>query len=131
MAEEENGGSTEALPPPPPVPLNFSPAQAEPEPVKKKVLRVPMARRGLGSKGQKIPILTNHFKVNVSNVDGHFFLTVLPYFMRMVDLSREKALAEKFWIECMKHMIQNWLGRILHMMGRRVCSPSVHYLEIN
>lgn len=73
MAEEENGGSTEALPPPPPVPLNFSPAQAEPEPVKKKVLRVPMARRGLGSKGQKIPILTNHFKVNVSNVDGHFF----------------------------------------------------------
>ncbi|XP_049343041.1 protein argonaute 4-like isoform X4 [Solanum verrucosum] len=73
MAEEENGGSTEALPPPPPVPLDFSPAQAEPEPVKKKVLRVPMARRGLGSKGQKIPILTNHFKVNVSNVDGHFF----------------------------------------------------------
>lgn len=73
MAEEENGGSTEALPPPPPVPADFSPAKAEPEPVKKKTLRVPMARRGLGSKGQKIPILTNHFKVNVANVDGHFF----------------------------------------------------------
>ncbi|CAN4099094.1 unnamed protein product [Withania somnifera] len=73
MAEEENGGSTEALPPPPPVPADFSPAKAETEPVKKKALRVPMARRGLGSKGQKIPILTNHFKVNVTNADGHFF----------------------------------------------------------
>ncbi|OIT06071.1 PREDICTED: protein argonaute 4-like [Nicotiana attenuata] len=73
MAEEDNSGVTEALPPPPPFPPDFSPAKAEPEPVKKKVLRVPMARHGLGSKGQKIPILTNHFKVNVSNVDGHFF----------------------------------------------------------
>ncbi|MCD7472923.1 Protein argonaute-4 [Datura stramonium] len=73
MAEEVNGGSTEALPPPPPVSPDFSPAKAEPEPVKKKALRVPMARRGLGSKGQKIPILTNHFKVNVTNADGHFF----------------------------------------------------------
>ncbi|XP_070003658.1 protein argonaute 4 isoform X2 [Nicotiana tabacum] len=73
MAEEDNIGVTEALPPPPPIPPDFYPAKAEPEPVKKKVLRVPMARRGLGSKGQKIPILTNHFKVNVSNVDGHFF----------------------------------------------------------
>jgi len=35
MAEEENGGSTEALPPPPPVPLDFSPEKAEPGPVKK------------------------------------------------------------------------------------------------
>lgn len=51
--------------------------------------------------------------------------------MRMVDLLREKELAEKFWIECMKHMIQNCPGRILHTMGRKVCSPSVHYLEIN
>lgn len=73
MAEEENGGSTEALPPPPPVSADLSPTKAEPEPVKKKALRVPMARRGVGSKGQKIPILTNHFKVNVTNVDGHFF----------------------------------------------------------
>ncbi|KAI3756681.1 hypothetical protein L1987_56503 [Smallanthus sonchifolius] len=36
-------------------------------------MRVPMARRGLASKGQKAQLLTNHFKVNVSNVDGHFF----------------------------------------------------------
>ncbi|KAK4375690.1 hypothetical protein RND71_006367 [Anisodus tanguticus] len=48
------------------VPIDFHPAKAEPDPVKKKALRVPIARRGLGSKGQKIPILTNHFKVNVA-----------------------------------------------------------------
>ncbi|KAK6787915.1 hypothetical protein RDI58_016440 [Solanum bulbocastanum] len=73
MAEEEYGGSTEALPPPPSVPLDFSPEKAEPGPVKKKLLRVPMARCSLGRKGQHIRILTNHFKVNKSNVDGHFF----------------------------------------------------------
>ncbi|XP_015079262.1 protein argonaute 4 [Solanum pennellii] len=73
MAEQEYGGSTEALPPPPPVPLDISPVKAEPAPVEKKLLRVPMARRGLGKKGHNIRILTNHFQVNVSNVDGHFF----------------------------------------------------------
>ncbi|KAG7947378.1 hypothetical protein I3843_14G091600 [Carya illinoinensis] len=74
-----NGDSAqEALPPPPPVIppdvvlLHAEPEQP-PEPVKKKVVRVPIARRGLGNKGQKIPLLTNHFKVMVSNVDGHFF----------------------------------------------------------
>ena len=70
-------GVTEGLPPPPPVPENVVPLKAEPEhvpePVKKKIMRVPIARRGLASKGSKIPILTNHFKVNVTNVDGHFF----------------------------------------------------------
>lgn len=44
-----------------------------PAPMKKKAARVPMARRGLASKGQKIALLTNHFKVNVTNVDGQFF----------------------------------------------------------
>ncbi|GFY94277.1 argonaute family protein [Actinidia rufa] len=75
--EHDGNGAAEALPPPPPVPPNIVPLQAEPEnvhePVKKKVVRVPTSRRGLGSKGQKIPLLTNHFKVNVTNVDGHFF----------------------------------------------------------
>lgn len=73
MAEEGMNGAAEGLPPPPPVPPDFTPAKTELEPVKKKPLRLPMARRGLGSKGQKIQILTNHFKVNVNNVDGHFF----------------------------------------------------------
>ncbi|KAF2297279.1 hypothetical protein GH714_020617 [Hevea brasiliensis] len=72
--EPEKNGSQQDLPPPPTVvPPDVVPLQAEPEPVKKKPLRVPIARRGLASKGQKIPLLTNHFKVNVTNVDGYFF----------------------------------------------------------
>ncbi|XP_059318141.1 protein argonaute 4-like [Lycium ferocissimum] len=35
--------------------------------------RVPMVRQGIGSKGQKIRLLTNHFKVGMTNSDGHFF----------------------------------------------------------
>lgn len=76
-----NGNGTEnedSLPPPPPVvPPDVVPVKAEqvlpPEPAKKKPSRVPMARRGLGSKGQKMQLLTNHFKVNFTNNDGHFF----------------------------------------------------------
>ncbi|XVF46380.1 hypothetical protein PTKIN_Ptkin03bG0022300 [Pterospermum kingtungense] len=69
-----NGAAQDSLPPPPPVPPNVVPIKAESdEPAKKKVVLLPMARRGLGSKGQKISILTNHFKVNVGNVDGQFF----------------------------------------------------------
>ncbi|KAB1226561.1 Protein argonaute 4 [Morella rubra] len=71
-------GAQETLPPPPPVippdiiPVRAGPEQC-PEPVKKKVVRVPIARRGPGSKGQKTNLLTNHFKVSVTNVEGHFF----------------------------------------------------------
>lgn len=72
-SDNGNGGQTDALPPPPPVPEDVVPIKAEPEPLKKKVMRVPMPRRGLGTKGQKAQLLTNHFKVNVSNVEGHFF----------------------------------------------------------
>ncbi|KAK2996028.1 hypothetical protein RJ640_023398 [Escallonia rubra] len=35
--------------------------------------RVPMRRLGTGSKGQKISIITNHFKVGYTNTGGHFF----------------------------------------------------------
>ncbi|XP_030458575.1 protein argonaute 4-like [Syzygium oleosum] len=85
-SDEPNGnGEHNDLPPPPPppaiIPPDIVPERVEPEnppenppqPVKKKVSRVPIARRGLGSKGQKIPLLTNHFKVNVTNLDGQFF----------------------------------------------------------
>ncbi|KVH87597.1 Argonaute/Dicer protein, PAZ [Cynara cardunculus var. scolymus] len=74
MDSHENGSNVvtdDALPPPPPVPQDVVPIKAEIE--KKKVMRVPMARRGLATKGNKVQLLTNHFKVNVSNVDGHFF----------------------------------------------------------
>ncbi|CAL0307497.1 unnamed protein product [Lupinus luteus] len=72
-------GAEDSLPPPPPVvPLDVVPVKADPElpppePIKKKPSRVPIARRGTGSKGTKLQLLTNHFKVNVNNNDGHFF----------------------------------------------------------
>lgn len=80
-SNEPDGNGADAVlpppPPPPPIPPNVVPIQAEleqaPEIVKKKVVRVPIARRGLASKGQKISLLTNHFKVNVTNIEGHFF----------------------------------------------------------
>ncbi|KAK6128536.1 hypothetical protein DH2020_037722 [Rehmannia glutinosa] len=56
------------LPPPPPVlPPKFVPEKASAS------QRLPMARRGFGSKGQSISLLTNHFKVAVSKNDGHFY----------------------------------------------------------
>lgn len=73
---EDGNGAQDALPPPPPVPPNVVPIKADSvasEPVKKKVARVPIARRGFASKGQKIALTTNHFKVNVTGADGHFF----------------------------------------------------------
>ncbi|XP_061341119.1 protein argonaute 4-like [Gastrolobium bilobum] len=80
LFEPDGNGKEESLPPPPPiVPSDVVPVKAEEvlaapaEPVKKKVSRVPIARRGLGSKGTKISLQTNHFKVNVTNNDGHFF----------------------------------------------------------
>ncbi|KAI3794616.1 hypothetical protein L1987_37248 [Smallanthus sonchifolius] len=58
----------EALPPPPPViPPNFVPQKAlGPN-------RVPAARRGFGTKGQKISLVTNHFNVKLSNTNDHFY----------------------------------------------------------
>lgn len=64
---KQDGG----LPPPPPiVPSNVVP---ELERVKKNTL-LPMARpRGSGLKGQKIPLLTNHFGVKFNKANGYFF----------------------------------------------------------
>jgi len=75
-ANGANGsGVTEALPPPPPViPPNVEPVRVKTELAEKKgPVRVPMARKGFGTRGQKIPLLTNHFKVDVANLQGHFF----------------------------------------------------------
>ncbi|KAH6814286.1 Argonaute family protein [Perilla frutescens var. frutescens] len=66
-------GAPEALPPPPPVPPNVTLSKVVSEPEPKKPLRLPMARRGHGTRGNKVPIVTNHFKVNVSNLAGEFF----------------------------------------------------------
>ncbi|QCE01526.1 protein argonaute 4-like [Vigna unguiculata] len=72
MSSSGTNGTEDALPPPPPaIPSDVVPIKLEPD--KKKVLRLPMARRGVASKGNKLRLLTNHFRVNVGNTDGHFF----------------------------------------------------------
>ncbi|GER34610.1 argonaute family protein [Striga asiatica] len=58
----------ETLPPPPPIP-----PKGVPEKAGRSSKRLPMARRGLGSRGQNISLLTNHFKVSVSKTDGSFY----------------------------------------------------------
>ncbi|GAA0185092.1 translation initiation factor [Lithospermum erythrorhizon] len=60
----------EVLPPPPP---SILPPHVVPVQYKESVNRVPMARRGLGSKGQRIKVLANHFSVTVSRTKGHFY----------------------------------------------------------
>ncbi|KAL2557292.1 Protein argonaute 4 [Forsythia ovata] len=71
--DQEGNNAPEGLPPLPPIPPSAVPMKPESESEMKKVFRAPMARRGLGTRGQKVPILTNHFKVKVASVDGHFF----------------------------------------------------------
>uniref|UniRef100_A0A1D1YYN5 Protein argonaute 4A n=1 Tax=Anthurium amnicola TaxID=1678845 RepID=A0A1D1YYN5_9ARAE len=69
----------EALPPPPPViPPNVVPIIADPEDISlpkkaSKPKRTLMARPGISKRGQTIPLLTNHFRVDIRNVDGYFY----------------------------------------------------------
>ncbi|KAI3917030.1 hypothetical protein MKX01_003479 [Papaver californicum] len=77
-SNEPEGSQPTGLPPPPPIPADVVPQRLDggvPETVPKvsKPKRVPMARNGTGNKGQKIQLLTNHFKVGVSNVEGYFY----------------------------------------------------------
>ena len=69
----ERSGEPESLQPPPAIiPPNVLPSRAEPE-KSYDTKRLPMARRGVGSKGQRIRLLTNHFRVDVGNKDGYFY----------------------------------------------------------
>nr|GMD40226.1 protein argonaute 4A-like [Ipomoea batatas] len=56
-----------SLPPPPPIPPNVTPK------VVSMGKRAVMERRGFGTKGQKIQLVTNHFRVSLANTDGCFF----------------------------------------------------------
>lgn len=61
-------GTPEMLPPPPPVvPPNVVPLKVA------MGKRVPMARPGLATRGQSIPLLVNHFKVTVAKSEGYFY----------------------------------------------------------
>ncbi|KAF8410786.1 hypothetical protein HHK36_003323 [Tetracentron sinense] len=55
------------LPPPPSIPLNVNPEQIDPP------KRSAISRRGFGSDGRRISLLSNHFKVTVNVPDGIFF----------------------------------------------------------
>lgn len=83
------------LPPPPPIPPNVVPIVAGEKPLElikaSTPKRFPMKRSGIGSKGQRIPLLTNHFKVGLNKSDADFFhysvilssiLSLLPLFFR-------------------------------------------------
>lgn len=65
----------ESLPPPPPViRSNIVPLQITGASKKARApQRVPVARHSVGQAGKEIHLLTNHFKVNVSKTDGHYF----------------------------------------------------------
>ncbi|KAI3924550.1 hypothetical protein MKX01_037990, partial [Papaver californicum] len=75
MGSNEPGGSEPTeLPPPPPIPADVVPLRLDTGvPKVSKPKCVPMVRNGTGSKGQKIPLLTNHFKVGVSYAEGYFY----------------------------------------------------------
>lgn len=63
-----------SLPPPPPIPPNVTPK------VVSMGKRAVMERRGFGTKGQKIQLVTNHFRVSLANTDGCFFqYSVSPF----------------------------------------------------
>ncbi|KAF6146444.1 hypothetical protein GIB67_037744 [Kingdonia uniflora] len=77
--KEENGvEAADSLPPPPPingvVPLKAEPGRFPGQTnISSKPKRVLMSRPGLGTKGQPIQLLTNHFKVVPSKVDNYFY----------------------------------------------------------
>ncbi|KAF5769519.1 putative post-transcriptional gene silencing PAZ-Argonaute family [Helianthus annuus] len=59
--------ASKALPPPPVVPPGVVPVKV---PGSRRTL---MARRGFGTRGQRIPLLTNHFNVKLSSTTDHFY----------------------------------------------------------
>ena len=72
-------GDADELPPPPPVPPNVVPIKADDvlgeSPPDKPVIskKLPMARPGVGRKGQLIQLYSNHFKVSVKSTEEFFF----------------------------------------------------------
>ncbi|KAJ8770392.1 hypothetical protein K2173_015006 [Erythroxylum novogranatense] len=76
----DNPEEPEDLPPPPPmIPPDTVPIKVTTEPASEasekisKPKRVPMPRRGAGSRGQTIQLVSNHFQVGVTNTSGYFF----------------------------------------------------------
>ncbi|KAJ4842691.1 Protein argonaute 4B [Turnera subulata] len=72
MASGSECDGSELPPPPPVLPPNIQPVLAESKKTTAKEL-VPIARPGRGTKGQRIRLLANHFKVRVSSTNDHFY----------------------------------------------------------
>ncbi|KAJ0464529.1 hypothetical protein HanHA300_Chr14g0528381 [Helianthus annuus] len=95
-SEEE---ASEALPPPPPVvPPGVVPAKVHGS------NRTPMARRGSGTRGQKIPLLANHFNVKLSSTSDHFYQysvsLLLLYIVSYILLVYHQLLHNKLILIC-------------------------------
>ncbi|WZY85352.1 hypothetical protein YC2023_031736 [Brassica napus] len=106
-------GVADALPPPPTIiPPIVEPVRVKTEVVEKKNLRVPMARLGFGLKGQKIPLLTNHFKVNVANLHEYFHQYNWRSSIMMGILLNRKELEENSLTKFMRFttpsLMQTW-----------------------
>ena len=64
----------EFLPPPPPViPADVVPIKAVQDIKISKPVRLPVSRPGTGKGGRPIALLSNHFKSEMTNMDGYFY----------------------------------------------------------
>lgn len=86
---EKDADGDPHLPAPPPVPENVKPELAE-IPQQPERAAIPkysiIGRRGVGTSGRRIPLLTNHFKVSVNVPDAVFYQysVCLPCFSLML-----------------------------------------------
>jgi len=69
---ESHNGEADDLPPPPPLNAGVEPLKADETkvPLKHRTL---VQRNGFGRKGQQIKLLTNHFKVSLTNAADYFY----------------------------------------------------------
>ncbi|KAJ4839043.1 Protein argonaute 4B [Turnera subulata] len=72
MDSPNSGFSGSQVPPPPPEIPPDVPQRVVESKKSTAITRVPMARPGLGTRGQRMKLLTNHFKVGVSKTNGSF-----------------------------------------------------------
>lgn len=112
-SDELNGNGLKqesGLPPPPPtLPSNVVP---ELEPVKKSTL-LPMARRGSGTKGQKVPLLTNHFRVNFNKADSHFFHYSVCPLMSIITLFQFISIINDKWSMLLQYLLDKCMLLLL------------------
>ncbi|KAF6151925.1 hypothetical protein GIB67_010499 [Kingdonia uniflora] len=111
----DEGEAPGSLPPPPPLQANVVPLKAElgkfteHTNIPSKPKRVPMSRPGLGTKGQPVQLLTNHFKVIPSNVDNYFYHYSVSLFYEDARPVDGKGIGRKV-IDCVYQTYHTELG---------------------